>query len=127
MRMNSSPQVSTQSLPFRKPHFAAASIETDLELEDDVDGDAFRQPIDAMKRIAGLSAEDILELKRSELIDLIRSVRASHLRPGVLERLPQMDGDTLRRLVFLTRRYCRHRLLLAETSRCPNTYAVYCS
>ena len=35
--------------------------------------------------------------------------------------------DTLRRLVFLTRRYCRHRLLLAESNRSPNTYAIYCS
>ncbi len=80
-----------------------------------------------MKRVAALSAEQILELKRSEAIDLIRSVRASHLRPGVIERLPQMDGITLRRLVFLTRRYCRHRLLLAETNRSPSTYAIYCS
>jgi hypothetical protein len=37
-----------------------------------------------------------------------------------------MDGDTLRRLVFLTRRYCRNRQLIAEANRSPNTFAAYC-
>lgn len=96
-------------------------------LSRDADGDGSHKPSDAMKRVAALSTEQVFELKRSQLIDIIRSVRASHLRPGVLERLPQMDGDTLRRLVFLTRRYCRHRLLLAEASRSPSSYAIYCS
>jgi hypothetical protein len=125
--MNASPQLSPQTLPFRKPHFAPAARDASFTEHEDTDGDDFRSARDAMKQIAALSTEKILELKRSELIDAIRSVRASHLRPGVLERLPLMDGDTLRRLVFLTRRYCRNRLLLAETSRCPNMYAVYCS
>jgi hypothetical protein len=125
--MNASPQLSPQALPFQKPHFSTAIRDASVTEHEAADGGGFRNSLATMKQIAALSTERILELKRSELIDAIRSVRASHLRPGVLERLPQMDGDTLRRLVFLTRRYCRNRLLLAETTRCPNTFAVYCS
>jgi len=125
--MNASPPRSAEIRSFGTPHFGTTSRDERFGVAEDSDGEESRKPSDAMKRVAALSAEQILELKRSELIDVIRSVRASHLRPGVLERLPQMDGDTLRRLVFLTRRYCRHRLLLAETTRSPNSYALYCS
>lgn len=64
--------------------------------------------------VAALSAARILVMSRPELIGVIDSVRGGHLRPGVLERLPQMDGETLRRLVFLTRRFCRNQQSLAE-------------
>jgi hypothetical protein len=125
--MNVSPPLSADPQPFGTPHFDSASRDERIAVANGSNGEKRRSPSDAMKRVAALSAEQILELKRSESIDLIRSVRSSHLRPGVIERLPQMDGITLRRLVFLTRRYCRHRLLLAETNRSPSTYAIYCS
>ncbi len=64
--------------------------------------------------VAALSAACIMLMSRAEQIGVINSVRGGHLRPGVLERLPQMDGETLRRLVFLTRRYCRNQQRLAE-------------
>ena len=59
--------------------------------------------------VAALPTTRIAEMTRQELIAVIRGVRADHLRPELRERLPQMDGETLRRLVFLTRRLCRDR------------------
>lgn len=76
--------------------------------------------------VAALSTEAIQAMSRSEMIAVIRSVRGRHLLPGVLERLPQMDGDTLRKLVFLTRRYCRNQQLLSDPEPSPNTVAAYC-
>lgn len=66
------------------------------------------------EEVAALSEERVTAMTRRELIDVIRSVRGNHLLPGVRERLAQMDGETLRRLVFLTRRYCRNQQRLAE-------------
>lgn len=78
-----------------------------------------------LAEIAALSTDQVLSMTRSELADVIRSVRGAHLRPGVLERLSMMDGETLRRLVFLTRRFCRNKLLLSEVSTSPGTFASY--
>lgn len=75
--------------------------------------------------VAALSTERILSMGRRDLIDVIRSVRGGHLLPEVRERLPQMDAETLRRLVFLTRRYCRHRQLLNEGAP-AGLVATYC-
>lgn len=79
-----------------------------------------------LAEVAALATDHILAMTRSELADVIRSVRGSHLLPGVLERLSIMDGETLRRLVFLTRRYCRNRLLLEEEAASPGTVVSYC-
>ena len=64
--------------------------------------------------VAAIATDRIMAMSRPELIEVIRSVRGGHLRPGVLERLPHMDCETLRRLVFVTRRYCRNRQAMAE-------------
>ena len=68
----------------------------------------------SMAEIASLSTVRIMEMTRADLADVIRKVRMRHLRPGVLEQLSRMDGATLRRLVFATRRYCRSQALLSE-------------
>jgi hypothetical protein len=68
----------------------------------------------ALAEVAALPTERIEMMSRSELIEVIRSIRGGHLRPGVRERLPLMDAETLRKLVFLTRRYCRNQQLLGE-------------
>jgi hypothetical protein len=77
--------------------------------------------------VAALSTEAILAMSRPELIEVIRSVRGGHLRPGVRERLPQMDRETLRRLVFLTRRLCRNRQLLETHDAPAGLVAAYCA
>lgn len=76
--------------------------------------------------VAALSEERILGMTRRELIDVIRSVRGDHLRPGIYERLPQMDAETLRRLVFLTRRYCRNQERIAEDARAGLAFSCGC-
>ncbi|MDQ3330758.1 MAG: hypothetical protein M3552_08900 [Planctomycetota bacterium] len=128
MRTNISPLLTTngpQSLTV--PHFPANRSESGHHrFETEASLPTSRKKFDATNYVAALSTERILEMTRTELIDVIRSVRASHLRPGVVERLPQMDGDTLRRLVFLTRRYCRHQQLLAENAGSPSIFAAYC-
>jgi hypothetical protein len=91
-----------------------------------------RRPVKAPGRsysiaeVAALPTERILGMTRSELIGVIRSVRGRHLRPGVVERLPQMDDDTLQKLVFLTRRYCRNQQLLSEPDAPASLVAAYC-
>ena len=65
-------------------------------------------------------------MSRQDLVNVIRSTRGDHLRPGVLERLPQMDAETLRKLVFLTRRYCRNQQLFADPDCSPSLVAAYC-
>ncbi len=65
-------------------------------------------------RVAAMSTDRVMEMTRGEMIEVIGSVRGGHLLPGVRERLPRMDGEMLRRLVFLTRRYCRDQQQLAE-------------
>lgn len=75
--------------------------------------------------IASLSTERLMAMSRRDLIDVIRSVRGGHLRPGVLERLPMMDAETLRRLVFLTRRFCRNQQRLNEDTS-TLTIRPYC-
>lgn len=75
------------------------------------------EPSDARQftaEIASLSTARIMEMTAGELADVIRKVRMAHLNPGVLEQLARMDGTTLRRLVFATRRYCRDQALLSE-------------
>lgn len=64
--------------------------------------------------VAALPVDRVDAMSRRELIDVVRSVRGGHLLPGVRERLPQMDRETLRRLVFLTRRFCRNQQRLRE-------------
>jgi hypothetical protein len=103
----------------RRPHFAVPARDGSKSAEDGSNG---RFTAD---EVAALSTERILSMGRRDLIDVIRSVRGGHLLPEVRERLPQMDGETLRRLVFLTRRYCRHRQLLKEGSP-AGLVAAYC-
>lgn len=62
--------------------------------------------------VAALRSDRILTMSRTELIGVLRSVRGNHLRSGLIDRLPQMDGETLRKLVFLTRRFCRNQQAL---------------
>ncbi len=128
MRTNPFPVLG--STPLKLATLPAAEVQTtdqrDSRFDWAIPTGFARNSIDPIRIVAPLSTERILELGRGELIDLIRSVRATHLRPGVLERLPQMDGETLRRLVFLTRRYCRNQQLLIETSKSPNTYVAFC-
>lgn len=73
-----------------------------------------------LDEVAALSAEKIFLMSRPELVGVISSVRGGHLRPGVVDRLPQMDGETLRRLVFLTRRFCRNQQRLAAPAPAPH-------
>lgn len=81
----------------------------------------------SMAEIASLSTVRIMEMTRSDLADVIRKVRLRHLRPGVLEQLSRMDGATLRRLVFATRRYCRDQALLSEGILPSATTIGHCS
>ena len=107
MRTTAFPSTVTDEFTtFREPHYTSESRQFAA-----VDAGPELPSLDA---VAALSAERIVSMTRRELIEVIRSVRGDHLRPGVRERLPQMDGETLRRLVFLTRRYCRNRQRLSE-------------
>lgn len=77
-----------------------------------------------ISEVASLSTPRIMEMTGSELAEVICKVRLGHLRPGVLEQLSRMDGTTLRRLVFATRRYCRDQALVldgipAGLNHCP--------
>ena len=112
MRMTiSPPTLSAEPSAFRNPHFEiAAPVEEGCRTAE----------------LAALSTDQILSMSREELIEVIRAARGRHLRPGVLERLPQMDLDTLQKLVFLTRRYCRNQQLLAEGDASPSLVAAYC-
>ena len=74
--------------------------------------------------VAALATERIESMSRAELIDVIRSIRGRHLRPGVVERLPDMDAETLRRLVFVTRRYCRNQQSLEGAAESPGHVAI---
>ena len=103
-----------ESAPYaRGPHFAAL---TDFETGFRPTADGHDAAYTAAE-VAALSEDRIRAMGRRELIEVIRSVRGAHLRPGIHERLPQMDGETLRRLVFLTRRYCRNQERIAEDAR----------
>ena len=103
------PTVTDEFPPFRETHFTSESAFASAPFEA-VDGVLEGPSLDA---VAALSTERVVSMTRRELIEVIRSVRGNHLLPGVRERLPQMDGETLRRLVFLTRRYCRNRQRLS--------------
>jgi hypothetical protein len=101
----------------RGPHF---SVETRQHAAADFEDSRY-----TADEVAALSEERIMAMTRRELIEVIRSVRGGHLLPGARERLPQMDGETLRRLVFLTRRFCRNQQRLAEDAAAG--VAVGCS
>lgn len=60
------------------------------------------------RQVAALSSREISRMSSEEMVQVIRAIRMPHLREGVNERLPYLGEDTLRRLVFLTRRYCRN-------------------
>ena len=100
------PPVTEDYSPFERSRFSAeASRFSNIEAESGAG---------TVAEVAALSADRILTMTRAELVEVIGSVRGGHLRPGVQERLPQLDCETLRRLVFLTRRYCRNQQQLTE-------------
>lgn len=107
IRTTAFPPTVTDDSPVRRgPHFTAESRQRGPG-----DFEACHYSVD---EVAALSTERVMTMTRRELIEVIRSVRGGHLLPGAQERLPQMDGETLRRLVFLTRRFCRNQQRLAE-------------
>lgn len=75
-------------------------------------GGGARTPERLVAEIASLSTSRIGEMSRGQLVEIIRTVRGNHLRPGVLEGLSAMDTPTLRRLVLATRRFCQGQSLL---------------
>jgi len=64
------------------------------------------EPLDAGD-IAELTDDSIRRMNRHEMARVVRAVKAQHLRPGVAESLTNYAPEMLRRLVFLTRRWCR--------------------
>ena len=58
--------------------------------------------------VTGAGAE-IEELERDELIGAIKAARVPFIRPSDQKQLAMYDNDTLRRLVYLSRRTCRNR------------------
>lgn len=60
--------------------------------------------------VAGLTSAEISSMSRAQLVETIRMVRMPVLRDEVNLALAAYERDTLERLVFLTQRYCRHRL-----------------
>jgi hypothetical protein len=60
------------------------------------------------RQVAALSSREISRMSCEEMVQVIRAIRLPHLREGMNDRLPYLGEETLRRLVFLTRRYCRN-------------------
>jgi hypothetical protein len=59
--------------------------------------------------VAALAGAQIEELERDELIRAIKAARVPFIRPSDEKRLEMYDNDTLRRLVYLSRRMCRNQ------------------
>jgi len=119
MRTTALPPAVTDDTPlFESAHYAGGPH---FEPSTGFGTGADRLPADedayTVAEVAALSEDRVRRMSRRELIEVIRSVRGTHLRPGIHERLPQMDGETLRRLVFLTRRFCRNQQRIAEDTR----------
>lgn len=59
--------------------------------------------------VAALAGVQIEQLERDELIRAIKAAQVPFIRPSDEKRLAMYDNDTLRRLVYLSRRVCRNQ------------------
>jgi len=59
--------------------------------------------------VAALAGVEIDELERDELIRAIKAAHVPFIRPSDEQRLEMYDNNTLRRLVYLSRRMCRNQ------------------
>src|SRR3712207_6392019 len=96
------PTVQDDSFTFHRPHFSPEAGDGPSYVRQIGNAEAAPEGRFTVAEVAALSTERISAMGRRELIEVIRSVRGGHLLPEVRERLPQMDAETLRRLVFLT-------------------------
>jgi hypothetical protein len=58
--------------------------------------------------VAGLAGPQNHAVERDELIRAIKAACISFMRPSDEKNLAMYDNDTLRGLVYVTRRMCRH-------------------
>ena len=60
---------------------------------------------------AALSDHDISALSTEVLVRLLQSIRVPIYENQVATQLEYLNRDTLERMVYLTRRYCRNRMV----------------
>ena len=77
-----------------------------IMINEPVDSDATPSPT---QRICGMTRDTIESMSSQQLVAAIRDAHLPFLREPDHERLPYLDRNTLERLVFLGRQYCRNK------------------